>query len=91
MVPRLDEEIRKPPTGTAEARVDSSIAYKDAAYALLTNEGGPLISDKAEVETMLDGSGFASVFALATFLALASGVFIGLFKMSRRWENEVPH
>jgi hypothetical protein len=47
MVPKLDEEIRKPASGTPEARVDSSIPFKDAAYALLTNEGGPLVSDKA--------------------------------------------
>lgn len=37
-----------------------------------------------------DGS-LASLFALATFVALASGVFIGLFKMARRWEDEVSH
>jgi hypothetical protein len=34
-----------------------------------------------------DGS-LSSVFALVTFLALAWGVFFGLFKMSRGWENE---
>jgi len=54
MVPRLEEEIRKPPTGAAETRVDTSIAYKDAAYALLTNEGGPLVSNKAEVDKLRD-------------------------------------
>jgi hypothetical protein len=54
MVPRLEAEIRKPPTGTAEARVDDSIASKDAAYALLTNEGGPLVTDKGEVEKLHD-------------------------------------
>lgn len=52
MVPRLDEEIRKPATGTSEGRIDSSIAYKDAAYALLTNEGGPLVTDKTQVEKL---------------------------------------
>src|SRR5260221_1006511 len=50
MVPRLEAEIRKPATGTPEARIDSSIAYKDAAYALLTNDVGPLLSDNALVE-----------------------------------------
>ncbi len=54
MVPRLDEEIRRPATGTAEARVDTSIPYKDAAYALLTNDGGPLITDKAQVDGIKD-------------------------------------
>jgi len=52
MVPRLDAEIRKPPTGSAETRVDSSIPYKDAAYALLTNDAGPLVTDKAQAETL---------------------------------------
>jgi hypothetical protein len=42
-------------------------------------------------KTMVAGASFASIFALATFLALASGVFVGLFKMARGWENEVPH
>ncbi len=52
MVPRLDAEIRKPATGTGESRVDTSIPYKDAAYALLTNDGGPLVTDRAQVETL---------------------------------------
>ena len=42
-------------------------------------------------KTMVNGASFGSIFALATFLVLASGVFIGLFKMARGWENEVPH
>jgi hypothetical protein len=52
MVPRLDAEIRLPATGTGETRVDTSIAYKDAAYALLTNDGGPLVTDKVQVESL---------------------------------------
>jgi hypothetical protein len=47
MVPRLEAEIRKPATGTPEARSDTSIAYKDAAYAMLTNDGSPLVTDRA--------------------------------------------
>lgn len=43
------------------------------------------------IETMLSSASFASIFALATFLALASGVFVGLFKMARKWEDEVGH
>jgi len=50
MVPRLETEIRRPATGTPEARIDTSIAYKDAAYALLTNDGSPLVTDKALAE-----------------------------------------
>jgi hypothetical protein len=46
MVPLLEQEIRKPPSGPAEARVDTSVPFKDAAYALLTNEGTPLVTDK---------------------------------------------
>lgn len=52
MVPLLDQEIRKAPAGPAEARVDTSVPYKDAAYALLTNEGTPLVTDKAMVEKL---------------------------------------
>ena len=52
MVPKLEEEIRKPPAGTAEARTDSSIPFKDAAFALLTNDGGPLVTDKSLVEKL---------------------------------------
>lgn len=52
VVPRLAAEIRKPPKGTKEAREDTSVAYKDAAYALLTNETGSLVSDPPLVETL---------------------------------------
>jgi hypothetical protein len=43
------------------------------------------------VKTMLSGASFASIFAMATFLALAWGVFFGLFKMARGWENGIGH
>jgi hypothetical protein len=35
----------------------------------------------------------ASAFAMMTFIALAAGVFVGLFRMVRAWENESgpPH
>jgi len=32
---------------------------------------------------------WTSAFALATFLALAWGVFLGLYRMARHWENEI--
>jgi hypothetical protein len=38
----------------------------------------------------VDGS-LVSAFAFATFVALATGVFVGLFKMTRAWENESGH
>ena len=34
--------------------------------------------------------GFGTVLGAACFVALAVGVFIGLFKLARRWENEAP-
>jgi ABC-type multidrug transport system fused ATPase/permease subunit len=34
---------------------------------------------------------FGSIFALVTFLALAWGVFIGLFRLARGWEGESHH
>ena len=43
------------------------------------------------VKTMLAGASFASIFALATFLALAWGVFLGLFKLARKWEGPYSH
>ena len=43
------------------------------------------------IKTMLAGASLASVFALATFLALGWGVFIGLFKLARSWERDVGH
>lgn len=52
LVPRLTTEIQKPPKGSEESREDTSIPYKDAAYALLTNESGPLISDPSQVESI---------------------------------------
>jgi HEAT repeat protein len=52
MVPRLDAGIRKPAETSKDGRVDASIAYKDAAYAMLTNDAGPLVTDKAQVDTL---------------------------------------
>ena len=43
------------------------------------------------IKTMLAGASFGSIFALATFLALAWGMFIGLFKMARKWEGPASH
>ncbi len=34
------------------------------------------------------GGSLAGLFALITFVLLASGVFVGLYKMSKRWEDE---
>lgn len=33
---------------------------------------------------------FGTVLAGVTFLALAAGVFLGLFRMARGWEEESP-
>jgi hypothetical protein len=35
-----------------------------------------------------DSFSFGTALALATFAALAAGVFYGLLRMARRWENE---
>ena len=32
-----------------------------------------------------------SMFSFALFLAMASGVFIGCFKMARKWEGDAGH
>ena len=34
--------------------------------------------------------GLGSAFAMGIFLALAAGVFFGLFKLARKWEDEEP-
>jgi hypothetical protein len=49
MLPALIESIKRPPPEAAAdgtRPVDPSFPYKDAAYALLTNEGEPLVADK---------------------------------------------
>jgi hypothetical protein len=34
--------------------------------------------------------GFGSILATACFVALAGGLFVGLYKLARGWENEEP-
>ena len=41
------------------------------------------------LKVLTGDASWTSAFALATFMALAWGVFLGLFRMARRWENEV--
>lgn len=48
-----------------------------------------LASGALLVKTIIGDGSFASIFALVTFLALAWGVFIGLFKLARGWEGDV--
>ena len=43
------------------------------------------------LKVLVNEASFASIFALVTFLALAWGVFVGLFKLSRGWEDESLH
>jgi hypothetical protein len=55
LVPQLIAEIDKPPP-TKPEQPDTTLAFKDAAYALLTNEGKPLLTDpaaRAQVESSL--------------------------------------
>jgi hypothetical protein len=40
------------------------------------------------VKVIINDPTFATMFALMTFLTLAWGVFLGLFKMAKGWENE---
>jgi len=42
------------------------------------------------VKVIASDASWTSIFALVTFLALAWGVFFGLFKLARKWEDEVP-
>jgi len=36
----------------------------------------------------LGTASFGTILAGATFLALAAGVFLGLYRMAKRWEDE---
>lgn len=36
------------------------------------------------------GASFGSVAAMLAFFTLAFGMFLGLFKLARRWEDEEP-
>jgi hypothetical protein len=38
-------------------------------------------------KSFLDGS-LGSTLALLTFIAMAAGIFVGMFKMAKRWESE---
>lgn len=64
LVPKLVEEIGKAPTGEGENRVDTSVPYKDAAYALLTNDGNPLVKDQGQVAAL---EGALAQWAVADF------------------------
>jgi hypothetical protein len=52
MVPLLENEIRRPPPPEANAagvrEIDPTFPYKDAAFALLTNEGEVLVASKPD-------------------------------------------
>ncbi len=56
MIPLLEAEIRKPPPPEADAAgvraPDTTFPYKDAAFALLTNEGDELVANKQERQTL---------------------------------------
>lgn len=38
----------------------------------------------------LAGASFGTILAGAMFLALATGVFLGLYRMAKRWEGDYP-
>ena len=56
MVPLLEKEIRKAPPAEPVANAvrepDTTFPYKDAAFALLTNEGEELVSDKQQRQAL---------------------------------------
>jgi len=56
MVPLLVQEIEKPPppqpAANAAREPDTTFPYKDAAFALLTNEGEELVADKAQRQAL---------------------------------------
>ncbi len=38
----------------------------------------------------VSGANFGSIAAMLAFSALGAGLFIGLYRLARQWENEVP-
>jgi hypothetical protein len=70
MLPELENEIRKPPPPPAPAGaprdVDTTFPYKDAAFALLTNEGQELLANKVDQQRLKAALGD---WALADFSA----------------------
>ena len=56
MVPVLESEIKKPPPAEADAAgvraTDTTFPYKDAAFALLTNEGEELVVSKQDRQAL---------------------------------------
>jgi hypothetical protein len=38
----------------------------------------------------LSWADFGTVAAMLAFGTLASGIFVGLYRLARQWENEVP-
>jgi cytochrome c biogenesis protein CcdA len=42
------------------------------------------------VKALPDTLSFGSIAMIMTFIAMASGIFVGLYKLARRWEEEVP-
>jgi hypothetical protein len=52
LVPRLTAMIQKPPVREGDQRIDESVPFKDAAYALLTSPGGSLVDDAESAERL---------------------------------------
>jgi HEAT repeat protein len=54
LVPKLEQEMLKPlpPAQAGQAVTDSTIPYKDAAFALLTHDDGALLADEALRKSM---------------------------------------
>lgn len=49
-----------------------------------------LASTALFVKMIVGGASFGTVLAGAMFLALAGGVFLGLYRMAKRWEGPYP-
>jgi hypothetical protein len=71
--------------GTPRAKALRMAAVLALVFLFVLASGGLLI------KTIIGDASFASIFALTTFLALAWGVFIGLFKLARGWDSDVGH
>jgi hypothetical protein len=91
LVPILETEMAKPPPPAAQPGqpppVDESIPYKDAAFALLTHEGGSLVPDEQQRKSMRSALVNWSMADFATRMDDASQMF-GLEQVLRELKAE---
>jgi hypothetical protein len=79
--------LRREPASTSARRTHQSMAMA-AVFALVFI---PALASACLMFKVVQGDvSLASAMAGATFIALAAGIFYGVLRMARQWENEAP-